>query len=180
MKQYLPVVTKNSLSDKVQPIFVNAIQMGEGEDDPLIGEQRADKVNGIIMNLYKSLMENGDQIQLDNTPLTNIVKKYSNRIYDVIDTGFLFYRNLSFVLDTAGMKKDGVYSLFEIQSGVPMVEDLVFLGVNSDTAPTDILNNYGFFYYTSDDNGNMQISFYCVKDAPSTNFGVYIGFLYRI
>lgn len=167
------------MSDKVQPIFVSAIQMGEGEDDPLIGEQRADKVNGIIMNLYKSLMEHGDQIQLDNTPLTNIVIKYSNRVYDVIDTGFLFYRNLSFVLDTAGMKKDGLYSLFEIQSGVPLVEDLVFLGVDNET-PSRFLNNYGFFYFTSDDAGKMQLSFYATADLPATNWGVYIGFLYRI
>ena len=73
MQRQYSSVKKNSLNDKVQPIFVSAIQMSEGEDDPLIGEQRANKVNNIIMNLYKSVMEKGDQIQLDNTPLTNIV-----------------------------------------------------------------------------------------------------------
>lgn len=172
-------VKKNSLNDKVQPIFVSAIQMSEGEDDPLIGEQRANKVNNIIMNLYKSLMEKGDQIQLDNTPLTNIVIKYSNRVYDVIDIGFLFYRNLSFVLDTAGMKKDGLYSLFEIQHGMPLVEDLVFLGVDNET-PSRFLNNYGFFSFTTDDAGKMQLSFYATSDVPATNWGVYIGFLYKV
>lgn len=179
MQRQYSSVKKNSLNDKVQPIFVSAIQMGEGEDDPLIGEQRANKVNNIIMNLYKSLMEKGDQIQLDNTPLTNIVIKYSNRVYNVIDTGFLFYRNLSFILDTAGMKKDNLYSLFEIQHGVPLVEDLVFIGVDNET-PSRFLNNYGFFSFTTDDTGKMQLSFYAIDDVPATNWGVYIGFLYRL
>lgn len=179
MQRQYSSVKKNSLNDKVQPIFVSAIQMSEGEDDPLIGEQRANKVNNIIMNLYKSLMEKGDQIQLDNTPLTNIVIKYSNRVYNVIDVGFLFYRNLSFVLDTAGMKKDVLYSLFEIQHGIPLVDDLVFLGVDNET-PSRFLNNYGFFYFTTDDTGKMQLSFYAIDDVPATNWGVYIGFLYKV
>ena len=179
MQRQYSSVKKNSLNDKVQPIFVSAIQMSEGEDDPLIGEQRANKVNNIIMNLYKSLMEKGDQIQLDNTPLTNIVIKYSNRVYNVIDVGFLFYRNLSFVLDTAGMKKDVLYSLFEIQQGIPLVDDLVFLGVDNET-PSRFLNNYGFFYFTTDDTGKMQLSFYATDDVPATNWGVYIGFLYKV
>lgn len=155
--------------------------MEVGETKPMIGKQRADKINSIIKQSYNQLIATTSQHRISREVVNQLVQKVANRVLNLRDIGFLNFHTLSFTLNTAGLKKDKTYPLIAIKPGQIITDDVQFLGVNDNNAPTNFLNNYGFFYYTSNKIAKeMQISFRCIRDCPSTTFGVYMTVLYNI
>ena len=163
------------------PIYVSEEQMGAGETKPLLGKQRADKINAIIKQCYNQLVATTSQHKQRVETTNQLITNTSNRILNYRDIGFLMYHTISFIFNTDGLKSGKTYPLIVIKDGDYINDDINFLGVNNANKPSDFINNYGFFLFTYNPLAKeKQISFRCLRNCPSTTFGVYMTLLYEI
>lgn len=171
----------SSTVSNYNPTYVDERQMGQNENDPYIGKNRAEKINSIIKQAYNQLVAHTDQVQEEKKTLKQLVSQKTNRVYSLRDVGFGEFHTISFTLNTAGMVKDKIYPLLVIKKGTAINEDISFLGVNDQDAPSKFLNSYGYFLYTySDIAEEKQISFFCYDTPPNSSFGCFLNCLYSI
>lgn len=163
------------------PTYVDEKQMGQDEKDPLIGKNRAEKINSIIKQAYNQLVSHTDQPQEAKKTLEQLVIQKSNRVIGLRDVGFGEFHTISFALNTEGMVAGEVYPLLSIKKGKSVNGDIAFLGVNSKTTPTKYLNSYGYFVFSESKIANeMQVSFFCDSAPGATTYGCFLNLLYEI
>lgn len=163
------------------PLYCNEVDMGKFEFNEQLAKARADKINSIVKQTYNALVARTTQSQDEPFRLTQMVTKNSNRCLEIRDFGYMAFRCLSFVFNTTNLKANSITTLFVIKDGTKVNEYITFLGTNSSTEPTDILNNYGYFIYSTEEiTGNVTIAFYCINDCPATTFGVFCNLNYLI
>ena len=171
----------SSTVSNYNPTYVDAQQMGMEEKNPYIGRNRAERINSIIKQCYNTLLSQTDQKQQSRRTLTQLVSIKTNRVYDLRDQGFGEFHTISFTLNTSGFTAGTVYPLLVIKKGTPGTDNISFMGVNSQTAPSKYLNSYGYFIYTySEMAEEQQVSFYCVSDPGSTSYGCFLNLIYQI
>lgn len=170
-----------STVEQFNPLYCNEVDMGKYEFNGLLAKQRAEKINSIVKQTYNALVAHTTQSQDEPFRLTQMITKNSNRALEIRDFGYMAFRCLSFVFNVTNLKANSITTLFVLKNGYAVNNYITFLGTNSSTNPTQILNNFGYFIYSTEEiTGNTTIAFYCIEDCPATTFGVCCTMNYQV
>lgn len=180
MSNNMSNIAKSTVED-YSPLYCNEVDMGKFEFNEQLAKARADKINSIVKQTYNALVSHTTQSQDEPFRLTQMVTKNSNRCLEIRDFGYMAFRCLSFVFNVTNLKANSITTLFVIKDGLKINEYITFLGTNSTTSPNLILNNYGYFIYSTEEiTGETTVCFYCLNDCPSTTFGVFCNLNYQV
>ena len=157
-------------NDLKQPVY-----MDKSKGTPA----QVDKTNTIINSAYTEFLNKTTQQTITKIDQWQVTKRANTNVGEYHDNCFENWCHLSFYFNTTSLQAGKSVVVFTLKQG-SVLSAITFLGTDSLTAPTDYLNNYGYFTFTyNPDLKEYHISFVPYVDMPSISWAVYLTFSYE-
>lgn len=148
-------------------------------DKTKMTEAQADKTNTIIQSMYNQFVSKTTQPEITRIDSWQVTKRANSNVGEYHDMCYDQFCTLSFYFNSTGYTPSDRPVVFVIKPGY-ILSDISFVGVDDLNAPTDYLNNYGYFLFTYNDvMKEYFISFQPYADCPSKSWLVSMSFQYQ-